>query len=34
MFVESAGGTLTAVPANLEDFQIDFAALEAALSPR
>ncbi len=34
VFVESAGGTLTAVPANLEDFQIDFAALEAALSPR
>mgnify|MGYP000523790025 FL=1 len=34
VFVESAGGTLTAVPANLEDFQIDFAALEAALSPK
>ena len=34
VFVESAGGTLTAVPANLEDFQIDFAALEAALSPQ
>ena len=34
VFVESAGGTLTAVPANLEDFQIDFAVLETALSPQ
>lgn len=34
VFVESAGGTLTAVPADLEDFQIDFAAFEAALSPQ
>lgn len=34
VFVESAGGTLTAVPADLEDFQIDFAAFAAALSPR
>ena len=33
VFVESAGGTLTAVPANLEDFQIDFAAFERALTP-
>lgn len=34
VFVESAGGTLTAVPADLEDFQIDFAAFAAALLPR
>lgn len=34
VFVESAGGTLTAVPADPEDFQIDFAAFAAALSPR
>ncbi len=34
VFVESAGAQLVAVPARLEDFQIDFAALEAALSPR
>ena len=33
VFVESAGGTLIPVPANLEDFQIDFTAFEAALSP-
>ena len=34
VFVESAGAQLVAVPARLEDFQIDFAALEAALSPQ
>lgn len=34
VFVESAGGTLVAVPADLEDFQIDFAAFAQALSPR
>lgn len=33
VFVESAGGTLTVVPANIEDFQIDFAAFAAALTP-
>ena len=33
VFVESAGGRLVAVPANIEDFQIDFAALDAALNP-
>lgn len=32
--MESAGAQLVAVPARLEDFQIDFAALEAALSPQ
>ena len=34
VFVESAGGTLVEVPARLEDFQIDFPALEAALNER
>ena len=34
VFVESAGAQLVAVPARLENFQIDFAALEAALSPQ
>ena len=33
VFVESAGGTLVAVPANLEDFQPDMEALRAALTP-
>ena len=33
VFVESAGGKLVAVPADIEDFQIDFAAFEAALNP-
>ena len=31
---QSAGGTLVEVPARLEDFQIDFPALEAALNER
>ncbi|MCI8829231.1 MAG: pyridoxal phosphate-dependent aminotransferase [Ruminiclostridium sp.] len=34
VFVESAGGTLVEVPARREDFQIDFAALEAALNEK
>lgn len=33
VFVESAGAELIAVPADIEDFQIDFAAFEQALSP-
>lgn len=33
VFVESAGGSLTAVPARLSDFQIDFDAFRAALTP-
>lgn len=33
VFVESAGGKLIAVPADIEDFQIDFAAFEQALTP-
>jgi aspartate aminotransferase len=33
VFVESAGGKLVAVPADIADFQIDFAAFEAALNP-
>ena len=33
VFVESAGGTLITVPANLEDFQPDMEALRAALTP-
>ena len=33
VFVESAGGALVAVPANLEDFQPDMEALRAALTP-
>ena len=31
-FVESSGGRLVVVPADIPDFQIDFAALEAALN--
>lgn len=31
-FVESSGGKLVVVPADIPDFQIDFAALEAALN--
>lgn len=34
VFVESAGGELVAVPANLADFQIDFDAFTAALNPQ
>lgn len=34
VFVESAGGTLVEAPARLEDFQPDFAAFRAALTPR
>ncbi|MDY3014433.1 MAG: pyridoxal phosphate-dependent aminotransferase [Evtepia sp.] len=34
VFVESAGCTLVPVPADLEDFQIDFAAFQAALTPQ
>lgn len=33
VFVESAGGKLVAVPADIEDFQIDFDAFEKALNP-
>ena len=33
-FVESMGGTLVVVPAQPEDFQINFAALERLISPR
>ena len=33
VFVESAGGKLVAVPADIEDFQIDFAAFDKALNP-
>lgn len=33
VFVESAGAGLVAVPADIEDFQIDFAAFQAALTP-
>lgn len=33
VFVESFGGTLVVVPAEIEAFQIDFAALEERLSP-
>ena len=32
-FVESVGGKLVVVPARVEDFQIDFAAFEARLTP-
>ena len=32
-FVESSGGKLVVVPADIPNFQIDFAALEAALNP-
>ena len=32
-FVESVGGKLVVVPARVEDFQIDFAAFEALLTP-
>lgn len=32
VFVESAGGTLVAVPADISDFQIDFAAFRQAVS--
>lgn len=31
--MESAGAELVAVPADIEDFQIDFAAFQAALTP-
>ena len=34
VFVEACGGKLVVVPAKTDDFQIDFAALEAALTPR
>ncbi len=34
VFVESAGGTLVSVPANIEDFQPDMEALRAAITPR
>lgn len=33
VFVESAGAELVTVPADIEDFQIDFAAFEQALTP-
>lgn len=33
VFVESAGAELVTVPADIEDFQIDFAAFEKALTP-
>ena len=33
VFVESAGGKLIAVPADIEDFQIDFNAFASALTP-
>lgn len=33
VFVESAGAELVAVPADIEDFQIDFEAFQAALTP-
>lgn len=33
VFVESAGAELVTVPADIEDFQIDFAALDQALTP-
>ena len=34
VFIEGAGGTMKLVPAQIEDFQIDFAALEALVGPR
>lgn len=34
VFVESAGAELVAVPADISDFQIDFAAFQAALTPQ
>ena len=34
VFVEACGGKLVVVPAKTDDFQIDFAALETALTPR
>ena len=33
VFIEGAGGTMKLVPAQIEDFQIDFRALEALISP-
>ena len=33
VFVESAGAELVTVPADIEDFQIDFAAFDQALTP-
>ena len=33
VFVESAGAELVSVPADIEDFQIDFAAFDQALTP-
>ena len=33
VFVESAGAELVTVPADIEDFQIDFAAIDQALTP-
>ena len=34
VFIEGAGGTMKLVPAQIEDFQIDFRALETILSPQ
>ena len=34
VFVESAGAELVAVPADITDFQIDFAAFQAAITPQ
>ena len=34
IFVEACGGKLVVVPAKTDDFQIDFMALEAAITPR
>ena len=34
VFIEGAGGTMKLVPAQIEDFQIDFGALETILSPQ
>ena len=34
VFVESAGAELVAVPADISDFQIDFTAFQAALTPQ
>jgi len=33
VFIEGAGGVMKLVPAQIEDFQIDFAALEAIIGP-
>lgn len=34
VFIEGAGGTMKLVPAQIEDFQIDFQALEARIGPQ